>query len=70
MTNENRLQEDELRVIRLPEVMELSGKSKTSIYEDPEFPKPIKIGRRSSGWIKAEVLHWLRSKIEARGEVK
>lgn len=70
MNNENRFQEDDLQVIRLPEVMKLSGKSKTSIYEDPEFPKPIKIGRRSSGWIKTEILQWIQSKIEVRGGVK
>jgi prophage regulatory protein len=33
-----------------------------------EFPKPIKIGLRSSAWLENEVRDWIRERIlESRG---
>jgi prophage regulatory protein len=31
-----------------------------------EFPKPIKLGERGSGWLKTEIDAWLQSRVEAR----
>lgn len=31
---------------------------------DPTFPKPIQIGARAVGWLKAEVDAWLTAQIE------
>ena len=50
--------------MRLPEVQSIVGKSKSSIYADPTFPKPIKIGPRASAWIEAEILAWIDARIE------
>ena len=51
----------ELRLIRLKEVLAICGRSRSSVYEaikKGEFPAPIKLHGRSSGWIKSEILQW------------
>jgi predicted DNA-binding transcriptional regulator AlpA len=51
----------ELCFIRLKEVLSICGKSRSSIYasiKDGKFPAPIKVGGRSSAWLKSEVLQW------------
>lgn len=58
----------EVRLIRLKEVVTICGKSRSSIYEaiqKGEFPKPVKLRGRSSGWIKSEIEHWVQSCIKA-----
>lgn len=54
------------KMLRLPEVIEMTGKSRSSIYADPTFPRPIKIGMRSSAWLAEEILDWLQHRIDAR----
>jgi prophage regulatory protein len=44
--------------LRLPQVADRTGKSESTIIRDSNlglFPKPIKIGIRSIGWIESEV---------------
>ena len=52
-------------LMRLPEVMAVTGYSRASIYrliQQGRFPRPVKLtGGRASGWLKAEV----RAVIEA-----
>lgn len=58
----------EMRFIRLKEVLAICGKSRTSIYEaikDGKFPAPVKLGGRSSAWIKSEIHEWVNSCIKA-----
>ena len=58
----------DLRLIRLREVLAISGKSRSSIYESikkGEFPAPVKLGGRSSAWIRGEVLQWADECIRA-----
>ena len=57
--------------IDIGEVRRITGRSKTSIYEDPTFPPPISFtepGRvvRHSRWLKHEVVQWLLDKIAQR----
>jgi prophage regulatory protein len=61
------------RAIRLPELKNQTGKSRSSIYDalnpkspryDATFPKPIKLGARTIGWIEAEVQAWIESRRE------
>jgi prophage regulatory protein len=54
------------RLLKLPEVERITGKGRTSIYNDPTFPRPIKIGPRASAWIEAEVIAWIESRIAER----
>jgi prophage regulatory protein len=58
----------DVRLIRLKEVQAICGKSRSSIYDaikKGEFPKPVKLGTRSSAWIKSEVEQWAVQRIRA-----
>jgi prophage regulatory protein len=57
------------RLIRLPQIIEITGMKKASIYlwmKEGRFPKPIRIGARSVGWVEKEVGDWVRERINAR----
>lgn len=59
----------EIRFMRLPEVLALSGKSRSSIYaaiKKGEFPAPVKLSTRSSAWIRSEIAAWAESRVQAR----
>ena len=47
------------KLLRLPEVRNRTGKSRSAIYQgvnDGTFPKPVKLGGpRAVGWIEAEI---------------
>lgn len=46
------------KLIRLPEVMARTGKSKSAIYQgtkDGTFPKQVKLGPRAVAWIETEI---------------
>jgi prophage regulatory protein len=56
-----------IQVLRLPEVCKITGLCRSSIYQmeaEQRFPKRIKIGARSVGWIESEVQGWLRQRVE------
>ncbi len=53
------------RFIRLPEVREITGRSKSQIYEDKTFPRPIKLSSRESAWLETEVRAWMQAKVAA-----
>lgn len=57
------------RTLRLPEVIQQTGLSRSSIYlriANREFPQPISLGGRSVGWLQQEIDEWLLEKIETR----
>ena len=54
------------RLLKISEVENLTGKSRTSIYSDPTFPRPVKIGPRASAWVESEVMAWIESCIATR----
>ena len=59
------------KMYRLPEVMTITGLSRSSIYlrmSTNEFPKPIKIGRRAVGWTEDSIITWQSTIIEANDE--
>jgi len=59
-----RMPAQENRILRLPEVMRLTGPSKATIhrrYRDGTFPEPVRLGPQSIGWWRAEILEWLES---------
>lgn len=33
------------------------------------FPRPIKLGEHSVGWIEEEVIAWIESRVQARDEL-
>ncbi len=60
------------RFLRLPEVMERTGLSRSTIYVRVAagcFPRPVALGGRAVGWIEAEVEEWVEERIaESRSE--
>ena len=59
------------KIYRLPEVMNMTGLSRSSIYlrvSTDEFPKPVKIGRRAVGWPEESIIAWQSKMMEAQDE--
>jgi prophage regulatory protein len=57
------------RIIRLPEVMAATGESRSTIYKrisDGKFPKPVKLGPKSVGWVEEEIAAYNEARIAAR----
>jgi prophage regulatory protein len=55
-------------VARLPEVEQVSGLSRSSIYRleaAGEFPKRVKLGQRSVGWPRSAILKWCANRPSA-----
>jgi prophage regulatory protein len=51
-----------LRILRMPEVLEKIGLCKASIYNrvaDGTFPKPVRLGGRSVGWLESALDQWI-----------
>lgn len=58
------------RLVRLPEVMKMTGIGKTAIYgriKEHTFPEPVKLGRAST-WVEAEVQQWVDEQVAASRE--
>ena len=56
-----------LRILHLPQVIERTGLSRTSIYmaiSEGRFPKPIHLTERAVGWIDSEIDDWISQRIE------
>lgn len=58
------------QLIKLPDVIELTGLSSSSVYRlsaSGSFPSPIKLtpGGRSSAWVADEVNQWVADRIAA-----
>ena len=59
------------KIYRLPDVMTLTGLSRSSIYlriSEQQFPKPIKLGRRAVGWPEDTIIAWQAKMMEAQDE--
>lgn len=53
------------RFIRLPEVLNLVGLSRSHLYAlvgKKQFPKPVKLGIRSTAWLESEVHEWIETR--------
>jgi prophage regulatory protein len=60
---------DTIRILRRSQVENLTGLCRSAIYQQiaaGQFPRSIPLGARSVGWVEAEVVEWLRSRIAAR----
>ena len=61
----------EQKILRLPEVKEITGLSRSTIYlrmSEGSFPNHISLGSRAIGWLHAEVEDWINQRIhESRG---
>jgi prophage regulatory protein len=57
------------RILRLPQVEDATGESRSTIYKrisEGEFPKPVKLGAKSVGWVEDEIAAYNESRIAAR----
>jgi predicted DNA-binding transcriptional regulator AlpA len=56
------------RFWRLPTVLAYTGRSRSSIYADPSFPRPIRIAPNTAAFRSAEVIAWCEAReAAARG---
>jgi len=59
----------ELRLIRLPEVINRTGLSRSSIYQlmrTGDFPENIKLSQRSVAWESRAIDEWIHLKISGK----
>lgn len=57
------------RLMRIREVMSVTGLSRSSIYKYISlgmFPKPVKIGERAVAWASDEIDAWVITRVEQR----
>lgn len=57
-------------ILRFPEVKERTGLGRSAIYQkiaDGEFPAPVKIGKRASGWSANAVQEWINGVLTGGG---
>jgi prophage regulatory protein len=60
-----------MRFLRLPEVIQISGYRRTTIYEmikAGNFPAPVHLGPRAVAWLESEVEAWMQERIDARDQ--
>ncbi|HCE2446401.1 TPA: AlpA family transcriptional regulator [Vibrio parahaemolyticus] len=60
------------KIIRLPEVVEITGLSRSTIYlrmSKGDFPQSISLGERAVGWLESDVEGWLEACVVASREV-
>ncbi|WP_413505812.1 helix-turn-helix transcriptional regulator [Photobacterium phosphoreum] len=54
------------KIIRLPEVKDKTGLSRSTIYlrmSQGRFPKSISLSERAIGWVEQEIEQWLGERI-------
>lgn len=52
------------RILRLPEVVEVTGIPQASLYRrmgEKTFPRPVRLGKNSVGWRQSAIQAWLDS---------
>jgi prophage regulatory protein len=55
-----------IRLLRLPQVMEITSMRKTMIYAlqaKGDFPRGVKLASQSVRWVEEEVLEWLARRL-------
>ncbi len=61
-------------VLRRPQVSACTGLPTATLYDklnpkspryDPTFPKQVKLGAKSVGWLQHEITAWLESRVKA-----
>ncbi|MEO8467902.1 MAG: AlpA family transcriptional regulator [Gammaproteobacteria bacterium] len=69
MINASELAAGAIRILRLPEVCQVTGLKRAMIYrlqQRKSFPQSVKITDHAVGWINAEVQAWLEQRVAAR----
>ncbi|HBP5283205.1 MULTISPECIES: helix-turn-helix transcriptional regulator [Pseudomonas] len=58
-----------MRIIRLKEVMDLTGLARSTVYKyiaANEFPIPVPLGDRCVGWLESEIHDWILARVAER----
>lgn len=58
-----------IRILRLAQVIDMTGLGKTKIYElqaQGRFPMSVRITAHTVGWVEEEVQAWLSRRVAAR----
>jgi prophage regulatory protein len=66
MTTENNINTVNDPILRMAEVERTTGLKKSTIYlliKQKEFPSPISLGLRASGWLMSEINQWKQERI-------
>lgn len=59
-----------MKVLRFPQVSEITGLSRMAIWrleKDNQFPKRIELTRNTVGWIEQEIIEWLENRPRVMG---
>jgi len=57
------------KILRLKDVVQVTGLGRSTIYyliRDLQFPKPLRISARASGWLADDIETWIESKKTTR----
>jgi len=60
------------KILKLPEVMNATGLSRSSIYEFMKkglFPKTISLGVRAVGWLESDIANWINGRPNSEKKV-
>ena len=58
--------------LKVEQVMKVTSLSKATIYRfvrEGNFPRPLKLGRRSSSWAASEITEWIASRFTLREKI-
>ena len=67
MIEKNALPTTEIRLMRLSEVIRLTGLSRSTVYlliSRGQFPKPVRITERAVAWSSSVVQLWIETKLK------
>lgn len=59
-----------MKILRLPQVIELVGLKRSAIYQliqQEKFPRPVRLSKRAVGWRSDEIEAWIESRAK-RGD--
>lgn len=61
------MQDQPIRLIRLKEVMAMTGLSRSYVYQligEGYLPQSISLGARAVAWVHSELQQWIDSRVE------
>lgn len=56
-----------MKILRLPQVIELVGLKRSAIYQliqQGKFPRPVRLSKRAVGWRSDEIEAWIESRAK------
>lgn len=61
----------QIHMLRMPEVIQRTGLSRSTIYAlmaDDKFPRQIKVSKNTAAWLEHEIEDYLIARIAERGQ--